>query len=38
MDHECLNMAIRIAVCNQDMILKKQKISLHGPQICCKLK
>jgi hypothetical protein len=25
MDHECLNMAIRIAVCNQDMMLKKQK-------------
>ncbi|KAG0527438.1 hypothetical protein BDA96_06G233500 [Sorghum bicolor] len=25
MDHECLNMAIRIAVCNQYMMLKKQK-------------
>ncbi|KXG37597.1 hypothetical protein SORBI_3001G096600, partial [Sorghum bicolor] len=25
MDHECLNMAIRIAVCNQDMTMKKQK-------------
>ncbi|OQU92451.1 hypothetical protein SORBI_3001G346401 [Sorghum bicolor] len=25
MDHECLNMAIRIVVCNQDMAMKKQK-------------
>ncbi|KAG0547676.1 hypothetical protein BDA96_01G101000 [Sorghum bicolor] len=25
MDHECLNMAIRIVVCNEDMTMKKQK-------------
>jgi len=25
MDHECLNMAIRMAACNQHMVLKKQK-------------
>jgi len=25
MDHECLNMAIRMAACNQHMVGKKQK-------------